>query len=354
MEPHRRLHSCDITRRRKSAIEVNADRLPRDSVEHYLTIECALKGYVDRSVIGKNVVIFLHFKEFFVAELKFAYFILCHKMPEQVIRLINRLSDGESFCVVHIDKRAAANVYDTLKDFSANAPNIYLTKRRRCYWGHFGIVQATISCIQIAMQLNLPFDYAFLLSGQDYPIKKSSHIKKFLSENMGREFIESFPLDKPNRWSNHGGPFNPVNRVQFWTIFLRSRYIQIKLKRNFPLGFRPHGGSQWWCLSRDCIKYLKTFIVENPSFVRYFRWVFIPDEIFFQSILSNSPYRDKIVSDDLRYADWDTPNPNYPRTLDISDLEKLKCSPDLFARKFDTDRSRELLNNLDNKCIDRD
>lgn len=287
-------------------------------------------------------------------EPKIAYFILCHKTPEQVIRLISRLRDAKSFFVVHVDKRAAANVYDVLEEFSASAPDIYLSKRHRCYWGHFGIVQATISCIQKATQLNRLFDYAFLLSGQDYPIKTSEHIKTFLSENMGSEFIESFPLDEPNRWSNAGGPYNSVNRIRFWTISFRSRHIQIKLKRKFPLGFRPHLGSTWWCLSRSCIEYLHTFISSNPSFVRYFRWAFIPDESFFQSILSNSPYQDKIISNDIRYTDWDNPNPNYPRTLDLSDFEKLKSSSDLFARKFDAVRSQELLNKLDDEFGDSD
>src|SRR4029077_18392690 len=108
----------------------------------------------------------------------------------------------------------------------------------------------------------LPFDYAILLSGQDYPIKTNGHIKLFLSQNMGREFIESFPVDEPNRWSNHGGPFNAVNRVLFWTVFLRSKRIHINFKRKFPLGYRPHEGSQWWCLSRACLEYLNTFITK--------------------------------------------------------------------------------------------
>jgi hypothetical protein len=288
-----------------------------------------------------------------MVEPKIAYFILCHKMPEHVIRLINRLRDANSFFVVHVDKRAAENVYGALKEFSTTAPDIYLSKRYRCYWGGFGIVRGTVSCIQTALHLNLPFDYAFLLSGQDYPIKTSNYIRKFISENNGREFIHSFPCDEPNPFSHNGGAFNPMNRVQFWTIFFRSRHVQIKLKRKFPLGLRPHIGSQWWCLSKACIEYLKTFIEKNRAFVSYFRWTFIPDESFFQSILSNSPYRHKLICDDLRHVDWrDNPNSFGPRTLDMSDFEKLKCSPALFARKFDTDRSQELLNKLDHMSDD--
>jgi hypothetical protein len=285
-----------------------------------------------------------------MAEPKISYFILCHTMPALVIRLINRLRDANSIFIVHVDKRAVKNVWDALKEFSANAPDVYLSKRHRCYWGRLGMVQGTISCIQKALQLNLPFDYAFLLSGQDYPIKSNSYIQKFLSENMGHEFIESFPFDERNRWSDDGAPYNPINRVQFLTFFFRSRWIHIKLKRKFPLGFRPHLGSQWWCLSRACIEYLNAFIIKNRAFVRYFGRVFIPDESFFQSILSNSSYRDKIISNDLRYIDSVNRNPHLPRTLDMDDMENLRSSSALFARKFDFDRSKQLLNHLDDCC----
>jgi hypothetical protein len=281
---------------------------------------------------------------------KLAFFLLCHKMPEHVIRLIDRLRDVDSFFVVHVDKRAERSVYDTLKEFSDKFPGqVYLCRKRyRCYWGRFGIVQGTLSCIRETMGQELPFDRAFLLSGQDYPIKSISHIRNFLSENAGYEFIESFAAEEPNRWSEAGGEYSAVNRVLFWTIFFRSRYIQIKWRRRFPLGFRPYCGSTWWCLTRECVNYLDTFVRDNPSFLRYFRTVFIPDEAFFQSILSNSPYRDKIVSDDLRYADWLNPNPMYPRTLETNDLERLMSSPKLFARKFDF-RSQQLLALIDKK-----
>jgi len=82
--------------------------------------------------------------------------------------------------------------------------------------------------------------------------------------------------------------------------------------------------------------------------------VFVPDEMFFQSILANSSYREKIESDDLRYADWQNPNPLPPKTLETSDFENLKLSPKLFARKFDTNRSRDLLIKIDDEIFAMD
>src|SRR6266849_10784300 len=287
-------------------------------------------------------------------QIKLAYFILCHKAPEHVIRLINRLGAEDSFFVVHVDKRAASGVFETLRKFANGRPEVYFSKRHRCYWGRFGIVRGTISCIQAAIQLEIPFDYAFLLSGQDYPIKTIAQIKALISRKPGCQFIETFPLDELNRWSHDRPPGNSTNRVYFWTIWFRSRFVQIKGKRKFPLGYRPYGGSQWWCLTKDCVTYLDTFIRNHSSFVRYFKMVFVPDEMFFQSILANSSYREKIESDDLRYADWQNPNPLSPKTLETSDFENLKLSPKLFARKFDTNRSLDLLKKIDDEIFAMD
>ena len=42
----------------------------------------------------------------------------------------------------------------------------------------------------------------------------------------------------------------------------------------------------------------------NPDYVRFFEHVFVPDELFFQTIIMNSPLRDTVENDDLRYLDW--------------------------------------------------
>ncbi|CCE02119.1 beta-1,6-N-acetylglucosaminyltransferase [Bradyrhizobium sp. STM 3809] len=283
-----------------------------------------------------------------MAPTKLAFFILCHKAPRQVIRLIERLRDNGATFVIHVDKRTGAEVYQDLQTLSEQLPRqVFLCRERhRCYWGRFGIVSATLSCMREAIARQLAFDRAFLLSGQDYPIKSIGQIRAKLDQHPNTEFIESFLVDEPNRWTEAKGEHNAINRVLYWTLSFRSRHIQIKWRRRFPLGFRPHGGSMWWCLSRDCIAYVDSFVRQNPAYVRYFKTVFIPDESFFQSLLSNSPFRDRIVSDDLRYADWDNPNPLYPRTLDMDDAERLRASPKLFARKFD-ERSLALLDLID-------
>ena len=288
-----------------------------------------------------------------LAAVKIAYLILCHKSPEHVIRLISRLRGEESFFVVHIDKKAGPAVSEVLESFYAHSTDVVFAKRVRCYWGSFSIVQATINCIDEAISSKRPFDYAMLLSGQDYPIKSPGAIRQFMADNKGKEFIETFRLDKPNKWTTHGKFYNAINRVQYYTFFfIRSRHFHLKIKRRFPFGWSPYGGSQWWCLTHECVSYIHQFLLKNSSFVRYFKHVFIPDETMFQSIVANSSFAGRIFGADLRYIDWANPNPTYPRILDESDFDKISHSPNLIARKFDPDKSRELLDKIDKLILE--
>ena len=83
----------------------------------------------------------------------------------------------------------------------------------------------------------------------------------------------------------------------------------------------------------------------------FFRRVLIPDELFFQTILLNSPLRDRIVNDNLRYMDWSRPNVPLPAVLGTGDLPQLQQSPALFARKFDVTVDSAILDMIDERIL---
>jgi hypothetical protein len=77
-----------------------------------------------------------------------------------------------------------------------------------------------------------------------------------------------------------------------------------------------------------------------------FRRASSPDESFFQTVLVNSPLRDRLVNDDLRYVDWSEGGAS-PRVLTSYDLDRMLASHALFARKFDPAVDAEVLDVLD-------
>lgn len=78
----------------------------------------------------------------------------------------------------------------------------------------------------------------------------------------------------------------------------------------------------------------------------YFEQVTIPDEMFFQSILLNSPLRDTIVNDDQRFIKWPGPS-----VLGVGEFDELRQAPDLFARKFDETVDTAVLDRIDEEWL---
>jgi len=279
--------------------------------------------------------------------MRIAYIISAYKYPSQLIRLISRLNLDSANFFVHVDKRTALEVYQEMVDGTKHLANVFFLKRYRCYWGGFGHVQATIEGINEIINRNIPFHYAVLLTGQDYPIKTNEQIREYLRESNGKSFLNYFPL--PNDEWEGGG----MQRVEQWHVRLfNHHYIFPKnrnffVKRKFLQGYQPYGGSSYWCLSSECIAYIHRFIKTNRGFINYFRYVDVPDEMIFQTILINSPLAESIVNDDLRYIDWKVLNAGSPAVLDKNDFECLARSSKLFARKFDMNVDAEVLDLID-------
>ncbi len=287
--------------------------------------------------------------------MRIAYIIIVHKNFEQVLRLINRLNTHGTTFIVHIDKRADNKAYNYVFSHFKNFTNVYFLKREKVFLGHFSLVSVVLKGIEELFRKDIAFDYAILLSGQDYPIRSNKDIDKVLTKNKGKFFIEYFELPKAS-WGQGG-----LNRIEKWHYLIppvcRFTYLidQVLPKiltllfgnRKFPEGFKPYGGSSWWILPRECLKYITEFVAYNSRFVNFFKYVKHPDEIFFQTIILNSLFKNSVVNDNLRYIDWAGSTTAHPRVLIKDDFEKIVFSGKLFARKFDINVDYEILDLLD-------
>jgi Core-2/I-Branching enzyme len=287
--------------------------------------------------------------------MKFAYIISAYKYPQQLIRLIHRLNTASTSFFVHVDRKTDDGIYREIVDTLGNWPNVNFLKRHKCEWGGFGHVSATLEGIREIFRTGTSFDYAILLTGQDYLIKSTRHINAFFEEHQGKLFLEFFPL--PNdKWQNRG-IVGGLERIEAWHWRAFNRHIYFPLGRKFPIkrhlpkGLRPFGGSSYWCLPRDCIEYIHELAQRNRAFVDFFKYVDVPDEIFFQTIILNSSFARRAVNDNLRYIEWKDPDAGSPAILRKSDFQKLASSSKLFARKFDMTVDTEVLDFIDREII---
>ncbi|MHC0061899.1 beta-1,6-N-acetylglucosaminyltransferase [Nostoc sp. UIC 10890] len=299
--------------------------------------------------------------------MRIAYIILAHNHTEQLVRLIHKLNVNNISFFIHIDKNADTKTYYHLFTHFKDFPNVLFIKRYNSKWGSFNAVIATLEGIKSIVETGTYFDYIIHLSGQDYLIKSNTEICKFLQENKGREFIEYFPLPC-SKWREGG-----LRRIEYWHIHWNDDYfcfpekrefksaiasslysflsLLLPNKRKFPKDFALYGGSAFWCLTGECVNYINDFVQHNPKFVNRFNYTLMADELFYQILILNSPFKDKIVNNNMRYIDWGDVNAYHPRILEKKDFEKIRQSEKLFARKFDASKDSDILDMIDKMIL---
>jgi hypothetical protein len=230
-------------------------------------------------------------------------------------------------------------------------------------WGDFSLTANCQNAVGHLLKSDFKFDYVFCVTGQDYPLKTPDEIRQVLADADGRSFVlhEAFPVA---RWEPGGmGRLFSYNFVynhkayQFpkWNVPQRRwvRWIYkiintlVPRRGRFPLNMHPFGGSLHWTLSRTAAEYLEQFVSNNPAYDRRFRFTFASDEVYVQTILANSPLKNRLIDNDLRYLKWPTPGAASPGVLGQADLPQILASDAVFARKFDVTVDHRVLDLID-------
>ena len=100
------------------------------------------------------------------------------------------------------------------------------------------------------------------------------------------------------------------------------------------------------------------FLDCNPEVIRFFKYVSVPEEIMFASLLKTLPAcRDQVIYSSLRLIYCNDINSSSPKLFTMEDQElisKARKQKDLlFARKFDSTRDAAVMDWLD-KLLDQD
>ncbi len=257
--------------------------------------------------------------------MKPAYIISAYKRPDLLFRLVTVL--GGAPVAIHIDRKSG--IFGRVRDRLGGTSNITLLRRHVCHWGSFGHVRASLE--GMAWFLTTDADYAILLTGQCYPLKSQAQIKLDLRDLDGRSILENAAFPKPEWQGWNQGGFRRIDR--FYFRFGSAPYALKLWPRRLPAGLRPYGGSGYWCLSRDAVAYVLSFIRAHPQVTRFFSTTLIPDEMFFQTILANSPLKDGLISALIHFTDWSAGGGS-PAILDQDMLPLAMASGAWFARKF--------------------
>lgn len=271
---------------------------------------------------------------------KHAFLVMAHKDDETLRTLLRTLDDSRNDIFIHMDSKNTGWDEDSVLA-SVNKAGIILIPRISVTWGGYSQIACELGLLSAAVARG-HYSFYHLLSGQDLPIKSQDQIHSFFDSCGGKEFI---------RFENHNRDYRRrIGGHVIWNVFGKSK-SQIVLRKvngflSRPLqyfrkparGLKLMKGDNWFSITDELARY----VVENAYSIRSVFWdSMCGDELFLQTFAWNADkhfdfYRmpGEGNSDGImRLIDWG--EDESPRVYTIDDLDAIKNSRMMFARKFD-------------------
>ena len=277
--------------------------------------------------------------------MKHAYLIMAHNEPEILQRLIHLLDCPENDIFVHIDKKSDIRQFALNQDTCHHSKLHILQDRISVNWGAFSIVECEMALMQTA-HAQSDYDYYHIMSGVTLPIKHMHYIHEFFQNHQGTIFlgIDIGEIEEEAKRRIIYRNFFNDNQFRFLGNHTRQQLNGLSFRIQKLLHLEKNStrelkiGAQWCSLTDAAVELL----LSSKDWIRKtFQYGSCVDEIYKQTVIWNSPLRDKIykIGNSLEGCmyeiDWNRGNGSSPYTYSTeSDIELLIKSDKLFARKF--------------------
>ncbi len=272
--------------------------------------------------------------------MKIAVCILAHHKPALLKRLVDRIKKSDVEVYIHLDAKS------NLDDFKSINNAVFIKNRTKVYWGGRSMIVAMYNLIEYIVK-NTNCDYLIFISGQDFPIANLKKCTEYINPLLN--YIEYQKLPRAD-WYMGG-----VERLKYYyicnsSLSLLSRITikfqkQININKNFKdRGFAIYGGSQWININIAAAEYI---LSKWKEYYKFFKFCNIPDELIFHTMLMNSPIKDTIINDNLRFIKF-IGNDYHPIDINKEHIKDLINSKVLFCRKVSDDKDFEEFDNIAN------
>lgn len=264
------------------------------------------------------------------------FIMMCHTALDRAAQVARYWAEGGAPVVIHVDRRTKEHDYLALTRTLADLENVSFSKRFKCEWGTWSLVEASQAASEQMLERHADVRHVYLASGSCLPLRPLQDMVEYLNARPYTDFIESVTTTEVD-WTTGGiGIERFTLRFPFsWKKQRRlfDRYVDLQrrigFKRQIPDGLVPHLGSQWWCLTRQTLSAILQD-PERPLYDAYFRKVWIPDESYFQTLARL--YATSIESRSLTLSKFDFQGK--PHIFYDDHLQLLRRSDCFVARKI--------------------
>lgn len=281
-----------------------------------------------------------------------AHLIIAHNNFEILEKTLKILDDEKNDFYIHIDKKVKNFDFEKIKNIVKKSKIIF-TERIDIKWGHSSQIDCELILLKSAA--NNSYSYYHLLSGVDMPIKPKEEIYNFFEKNLGKEFIhfqnKIYNMKNNDRFSlYHLFPYFLRSKYKYILGIIEIFFIKLqkilKINRIKNQNIQFQKGANWFSITDNFVEYV---LLKEKWIKDTFKYTSCCDEIFLQTLIINSEFKENLYSKEFddnhitsvkRYIDWSRGTPYTFRKEDFNDLINSEA---LFARKFDLNTDREII-----------
>lgn len=287
-------------------------------------------------------------------ENRHAYCIIAHHDPVMLCVLVTMLDHPLNDVYILIDGKVDIKPFLIVKTHKSRV--CFLADRISVEWGNPSQIDAELLLLEYASSHG-NYSYYHIMSGQDLPLYSQDYIHEFMDTPYPRfEFVSVNQPDEVNlkdiEYKTRYYHFfvkslsdTEHSFSHFWHYYLHAVIVNIQkligIKRKYP--FELKKGLHFASITQEFVGYL---LSKKDSIRRVFAHTLCADEIFLQSILWNSPFRENLyvrehnAPGNMRKVVWI----NHKAIVwKKSDYNQLITFPELFALKFSSQDPELLL-----------
>lgn len=286
-----------------------------------------------------------------MSQIKMAYLLVAHKCPEQVNLFVQQLLDyGDCDMYIHVDKKRQEMVDQIIKSGRVHVCSVYDVR-----WGSFEIVKAGYYLMRMARESGKNYTHMYFGSGQDLLVRKGLY--EYLDDHPETTFIhienEVTSTNRASaryrvRWPHRLMVRNDLHLYRFIRIGMQLLckfgivLFPNKNRLEKPISF--YDGRTWFIAPIKVMEYILDFIDDNPDYEKFWEESLAADLMFFQTIIMNSPFADKIA-DELMYVEFGKTfrTNNHPLTITENMTERIGKGNYFCARKFEMEEDEEVI-----------